>query len=440
MHVPTMILIGLVAVTLWSLVSHRLERWGVAGSVGLMLLGAVSVLWSVEVFADALDHDQTEPIVELILALLLFVDATEVRGGIFGRVGRPVSRLIFLALPLSIVLAVVAGVYLTDVSSVFVLLVMACVIMPTDFAPAAQVLRARHVPGRIRQILNVESGYNDGLVSPLFAMMLPIAVYAGTPAASSGSEAGLNGAADEFVKALVTAVPATLFAIGIGVALGAAAGWLVRLARRSGYAGAAGIRIVMLAVPIIAFSIATLPGINANGFVTAFVAGVAYRLARVGYRALREEQNLPHEELLLVEEVSTFTAQFVWFILGGVMVIAITQRPLDWRMVLFAVLALTVFRILPVYLAFLGDRSITPRDRLVIGLIGPRGTASIVFGLIAFNRMTNEKDAYAVLGLTLAVVVGSVLLHGLLAPFGLRRIYRAPEATSDVAPASGVAP
>lgn len=435
---PQIVLIGLVAVLLWALVSRRFARWGVAGPVGLLLLGAIAVLPATDAFLATLDASTTEPIVEVILALLLFVDATEVRGSIFGGVGRVILRLILVALPLSLVLAVIAASFLVDVTNVFVLIAIACVVMPTDFAPAAQLLRSRRLPAKARQILNVESGYNDGLVSPLFTIAVAIgaalAVFE-TSNPSVAEESLLDDFGDAFEKAghaVGHAVPATLYAILIGAALGALTGWVARIARDRDLAGTDGIRIVMLAVPLIAYAIATLPAIDANGFVTAFVAGVAYRLARLGCGASGEARAIPHEELLLAEEVSSFTAMFVWFILGGVATASIVAGLITWQIALFALLALTLLRIVPVWLSLLGSR-ISGRDRLTIGAVGPRGTASIVFGLLAYNRLS-EGDANAVLVVMLITVMGSVVLHGFAAPFLLRRLYPHEDAGVEAQP------
>ena len=72
---------GFVAIALWSLVEHRFERYGVAGPAALTLAGAVLVFIDVDGFAEAAAGDAAEHVVELILAVLLFVDACEVRGG-----------------------------------------------------------------------------------------------------------------------------------------------------------------------------------------------------------------------------------------------------------------------------------------------------------------------------------------------------------------------
>lgn len=415
---PNLVLIGLVAILFWSLIAHRFERWGVAGPIGLLLLGALTVIWDVDAFSAAIDSPISEKIVEVILAVLLFADATEVKGGIFGRQGRVIARLVLIALPLSIVLTVLAGVVLIPDAGVLVLLVIACVILPIDFAPAASLLRNRRVPARVRQILNVESGYNDGLISPVFGMSLALAVIWSTierTPESDLTEDKLEGPVTEFLAAFVNALPATVIAVLIGIVLGAGIGHLVRIARARLLADALGARYVMLILPLVAYGVASIPVFNANGFVAAFVAGIGYRLTRTrGHRS----DGIEHSELILVEEVGALAVNFVWFVLGGAMLVVIVAG-IDWWMLLLAVLALTLLRIVPVYLSLMRS-SVGRSDRLLIGALGPRGTASIVFGLLAYNGLPEEQGVI-VLTIMVATVVGSILLHGLAAPLLLKR-------------------
>lgn len=421
---PPFVLIGLAAVMLWSVVSHRFERWGVAGPAMLLVLGAATTVWNIEAYGAAIDSPITEKVVEIILAILLFADATEVRGGIFGGEGRVIARLVLIALPLSLILTAIASGWLIP-ESFAVIGVIACVIMPTDFAPATRLLRSRLLPERIRSILNVESGYNDGLVSPIFGMALPIAVVL-SPIIRGFIETGsdtltiedkdLGHSVDKFLEAFLNAVPATLVAVAIGVVLGGLVGLALRVTRARGIADEGGARFAMVLLPLIAYGIATIPVLEANGFVAAFVAGLIYRVTRT--RGM-EERVIPHAELLLVEEVGTLTANFVWFMLGGAALIVFTT-PFDWQIVLLVLLALTVLRLGPVYLSLLRS-SVSRVDRVKIGLLGPRGTATIVFGLLAYNALP-EEDGSLVLTIMVVTVVGSILLHGVAAPFALRAL------------------
>ncbi|MDQ4214921.1 cation:proton antiporter [Microbacterium sp. ASV81] len=419
-----LVLVGLVAVLLWSLVAHRFERWGVAGPAALLVLGAAAIAGNIPAFASAIDTEASEKVVEVILAIILFVDATEVRGGgIFGGEGRVTLRLVLIALPLSLILAVVVAVWMIP-ESIVVILALVCVIMPTDFAPAARILRLAHVPPRVRQILNVESGYNDGLISPIFAMSLAISVALTelVRAHPSEQEKILTDGLEKIADAFVTAVPASVVAIAVGIVLGFVFGWAVRVLHRRGFANDAGIRFVMLLLPLVAFGAAVeIPAVHANGFVAAFVAGLVYRIART--KGI-PDRAIPHDELLLVDEIGVLTTNFVWFMLGGTTLVAFVTG-VDPLVIVLALLALTVLRIGPVYLSLMGS-SIAPRDRLLIGALGPRGTASIVFGLLAYNALpTDSPEADFVLDVMVVTVVGSVLLHGVLAPLVLRRMDRA---------------
>lgn len=423
---PLIFLCGFVVIALWSLVGHRFARVGVAGPAVLLIAGAGLVFIDVAGFSAAVDSDAAEHVVELVLAVLLFVDACEVKGGVFGGEGRVVARLVLVALPLSLLAVVFSGILLLPELNVLVLIVVACVVMPTDFAPAAMLLRSRRIPARIRQILNVESGYNDGLISPVFGMALAAAVAlpALLTAADGGTlttdgEAELEAQLEEFVTVFFGAVPATLVAILIGAVLGGLFGYLARGAVRRGWADAAGIRYVMLLVPLIAFAIATFSSVAANGFVAAFVAGIVYRLMRTRGTA---EHTIPHSETLLVEEAGTLAANLVWFVVGAMTTIVV-MNGVEVGMLAIALLALTVFRVVPVYLALLGS-SLSWSSRTLVGFIGPRGTATIVFGLLAFNKLP-EESAYDVLAITVFTVVGSIVVHGLIVPQIVNR--RMPE-------------
>lgn len=415
---PLILLIGLCVLLAWSLVSHRLERWGVAGPAVLIVLGAATTIWDLPAYAAAIDAPVTEKIVEVILAIILFVDATEVRGGILGAEWKVTLRLVLIALPISLILAGLAS-YLLIPESLLFLGVIACIIMPTDFAPAAAILRHRHVPLRVRQILNVESGYNDGLVSPLFGMALPMAIAINEflhAKSESAGEASALPHLSETVHALETAVPATVIAILVGIVMGYATGLGVRILHRRGFTGEGGVRYAMLMLPLACYGVATLPVFGANGFVAAFVAGLAYRIARTRGQ---ETRVIAHSELLLVDEVGVLTANFVWFILGGAALLAFTAS-FSWRVLALALLALTVVRAIPVYLSLLRS-SVPPRDRLLIGMLGPRGTATIVFGLLAYNALP-EGEGNDILLVTVVTVVSSIVLHGVVAPLVLRRL------------------
>lgn len=101
-----------VVLAAWSLVARRLERWRVTALMVLILAGAVVGLVTHDALAETLNTDTAQPFVEIILAVLLFIDATDVRGGLFGRDPRSALRVLLIALPLSLGLSVALGLWL----------------------------------------------------------------------------------------------------------------------------------------------------------------------------------------------------------------------------------------------------------------------------------------------------------------------------------------
>jgi NhaP-type Na+/H+ or K+/H+ antiporter len=393
--VSALIVCGLVVILLWALVGRRLETLGIPGPLVIVVLGVVAGALFGQDLGSQLNTDISERVVEIILAILLFVDATEVRRGFFGGEARLIARLLAIALPLSLLAAVGAGALLIPGASWPVLLVIACVVIPTDFAAATAILRERRLPGRLRHVVNVESGYNDGIVSPLFLFALAIA--------------GGTDVSNGVLPAIGAAVWASVVAVVVGTVIGGAAGIAIRHAVKARWVSEQSMRIGVVVIPLLVY-VVDLP-LSGNGFVAAFVAGIAFRIARAGRRG--GDEALDHHELTAVEDVGLFTSYGMWFVFGAVTLLAF-ETGLDWRLVLFSLLALTVLRMLPVYLSLLGSTA-SWRERTVIGLAGPRGTASIVFGLLAYNALRDD-DADTALYVTVIVVLGSIILHGALAP------------------------
>ena len=337
-----------------------------------------------------LDTVLAERVVEVILALLLFVDAIEVRGGFFAGSRNRVLRLLLIALPVSVVLTVLVGMPLLN-TSVFAVLAIACVVLPIDFAPSAELLRDRRISRRTRHALAVESGYNDGIFSPVFAFALLVL--------------GLPGESGDPIDALEYAIPAAGFAVLVGVGIGGTVGLLVRVAVHRDWVSNGGIRIAMVLVPIVTYACAH--PLHGNGFVAAFIAGLVYKLARLGRHGIRT--SISHTELSFADDISNMSSLFMWFIFGAVTSLIFTT-PVEWPWIVFAVLALTLLRLVPVYFAFLGS-GVSIHEQTILSVLGPRGTSSIVFGLLAYNAM-REDDANMALYVLIVVVLGSVILHG----------------------------
>jgi len=377
----------------WALVAGRLARFSVTMPLAMLAAGVLLTAGSDPIFVFDVDFESGEHIVEGILALLLFTDATEVKGGVLGREPRLTLRLLLIALPLSLGLAWLAGFLLFPGAGLWLLLVLATIVMPVDLAPAAAFVRDRRVPERLRGLVNTESGLNDGLIAPLFLVALAVATAAG---------------GDTVVEAAVDAVPALALAILIGGVVGAAAAWILRRALDAGWTQPSALRIGVLALPLLAYGGAVLAG--GNGFVAAFVAGVFFEPAA---------RLLPAGTLHLVEDVGELLSLALWFIFGAIVNQTLADGAITWQIVVFALVALTVARIAPVAVSLVGT-TVPARDRFVVGWVGPRGIATLVFGMLAFVQLPPGDNDRA-LAITVTTIVLSVVVHGLSTGLIIRR-------------------
>ncbi|MEY9930583.1 NhaP-type Na+/H+ or K+/H+ antiporter [Catenulispora sp. GP43] len=400
-----LIVSSLAVMLAWTFAARRLARWQVNGPLFMVAGGVVAGLAGGTGFAERLDTHLAERIVELVLAVLLFVDATVVRGGFLAGERGAVIRLLFVALPLTVAFAFVLGLPLLPTHSWAVVFVIACVVLPLDFASAPHLLKDRNVPLWVRHVLAIESGYNDGLFSPAFAFAILLI-----------GESGHGGSPEEAVR---QALPAALYAVLVGVGLGAVTGAALRWSERVGWSSPESVGIATLLLPIVTYSIAVYVG--GNGFVAAFLAGIAYKRGRVGFRA--NDVHLSESEFSTVDALGTVSALIVWFVFGAVAVL-VFQIGVPGDVILYSVLALTLMRMVPVYLAMLGTGA-TFLDRTLLGLVGPRGTTSIVFGLLAYNAVRDEDSDLALSTMTI-VLLGSLVLHGVAVPLAVQRAAALP--------------
>ena len=116
------------------------------------------------------------------------------------------------------------------------------------------------------------------------------------------------------------------------------------------------------------------------------------------------------------ESIGETLALLTWVVFGA----AVIGRMIDlftWAALLYAVLSLTVIRMLPVYLCLAGT-GMSVGEKLFVGWFGPRGLASIVFAIIVFNAELPGNDT--VMAVIVITVLLSVVAHGVTANFLLR--------------------
>ncbi len=382
----------------WCLLSRRLQLIGLTAPMVFVVAGFVfaEVLGVLELEADP---ELVKVIAEVTLVWVLFADASRVTLKQFRHDLGTYGRLLGVGLPLTIALGTVAAVVLLDFD-LWAALLLGAALAPTDAALGATVMSNPRVPDKVRRALNVESGLNDGIVTPI--VLLAIAGVA--------ANEGIAGV-DSPRRALLTLL--------VGVWAGAAVGWLggtaTKLARRRGWLSEELSGPAVLALALLAYTAALV--VDGNGFVAAFVGGLVF-----GRYAGRGGE----KEVYFVDQTGALASMTSWLIFGALAVPVIGDR-LSWTVLVYAALSLTVVRMLPVALALLGAGF----DRFSVGFIGwfgPRGLASVIFALLALEDLHDAgKDIVAVIGLT---VVLSVAVHGLSAtPLASR--YAAPPPTRD---------
>ncbi|MER5547828.1 cation:proton antiporter [Streptomyces sp. NPDC002589] len=411
---PT-ILAAAVMALIRSLAALRLQRWHLGAPAAMVLAGILVGIGVENSVIAVLNTEVAQHAAEIILAFLLFVDATEVRGGrLWGNSPRLVTRVLLIALPLSLGAAMLVGKLAFPELSWAMTLVLACVVVPIDFAPSEQVVRDPRLSARVRSVLNVESGYNDGIVSPLFLFALLLA----------GGSSTIHTPTD----ALATAAAQAAKAVLAGLVIGSVVGWLLHQADRAGWTTEQSRRISVVLTPLIAYT--TGVEIGGNGFVTSFVCGIAFRYVHRVLVARRirgatgprqaHGSSTVSRDFSLLEDVTALMTMTMWFVVGIAAVVTFSIG-VSWQAILFCLAALTVIRIVPVLVSLLGS-SLARRDRLLLSLLGPRGTTTIVFGLIAFNGLPDGVPADTILLATVLCVLGSVLFHGMGSDLVIRRI------------------
>jgi NhaP-type Na+/H+ or K+/H+ antiporter len=395
-----------VLVFAWGLLSARLARADLSAPIVFVAVG-VLLSEGLDLTEPDVLHELIRVLAEVTLVWVLFADAARVGLRDLRADLGLYMRLLGVGLPLTIAAGALLGMWLFDGMGFWMALLVGAALAPTDAALGAAVMTDPAVPERVRRVLNVESGLNDGIATPIVTVAI-----AGAAVADVGGVPSVGGALIDLVIGLA-----------VGIIAGVVGGYAMRMARRRGWASEdlAGPGVLALALAAYAGTI----WLDGNGFVAAFVAGLAF-----GNSAGRSVK-----EVFYVEQSAGLVSLLTWLLFGAVAV-PIVWHEADWQVLVYAVVSLTVVRMVPVALALLGSG--LPRATVAfVGWFGPRGLASIIFALIALEELHAEADrAVAVIGMT---VLLSVVAHGVSAkPLAAR--YGASVADASASPAQGEAP
>src|SRR5215204_2322543 len=371
----------------FGLVSRRLEGTVLTAPIVFVVAGAILGPAGLALVEFNLDDHTVLLVGEIALAIVLFTDAARTDLSALRQNEALPLRLLGIGMPLTIALGtLVAALLLTDLTF-WEAAIVGTVLAPTDAALGQAVVSNPRVPVRVRQALNVEAGLNDGLSVPFLALFLTLAV------------------AEEELQPASYWIGFALDQVGlgilVGVGVGLVGGWLVSWASKREWMTDSSQRLALLALAIIAWALADQ--IGGNGFIAAFVGGLAVGPTVEGIG----------ERLIRFTEAEGQLLNLSVFFIFGVLVVGLIQ-PLSWEAALFALLSLTVIRMLPVALS-LYRTHLRGISILFAGWFGPRGLASIVLGLIVVEEAPLLAGREEIELVVASTVLLSVLLHGVTA-------------------------
>jgi sodium/hydrogen antiporter len=391
---------------LYALIASKLERLSITAPMIFVVVGVVLGESATNELHVSLTSEPVLVIVELTLALLLFADASTVRLREVEGDARLPARLLLIGLPLTIVLGTLIAVLLFPAAGWATAALTASILAPTDSALGLAIFTNRAVPVRIRRALNVESGLNDGIVTPFVTLFLTLVV----------SEEG-GGNSRWLVEAGKEIGLALLVAVGVGVM----GGMLLRYAHRRGFTSEVSEQLAIVSLALLAYlgSVA----LGGNGFIAAFVGGLTFGATTRGSL---------HEPTEFTETVGLFASFFVWTVFGALFVGPVLTTRIDTTAIVYAVLSLTLVRIVPVAISL---RGVGLRGDTVafMGWFGPRGLASVVFTLVAVETLQHAGAPFdALVEVATWTVLLSVMAHGLTAGVLARAYGRRMQGVGDL--------
>jgi NhaP-type Na+/H+ or K+/H+ antiporter len=268
--------------------------------------------------------------------------------------------------------------------------ILAAILAPTDAGLGQLIVSSSRVPPRIRHILGVEAGLNDGLCVPFLMVFIALALL-------TEERAG--------VVLLRFVVEQLGYGVLIGLGIGLIGGWLLGWAERRTWMAERLQQLGLVALPLLC--VMASEAVHASMFIAAFLAGLVVQVGfhSAGTRSAEFGENWG--------QLFNF---FVFFLFG--LLVARVWTHFTVALFVYAFLSLTLIRMIPVALALCGTGLSAP-TLLFVGWFGPRGLASIVLGLVYLERHANLPGESTIQLAVMATVLVSIFAHGLSALPGI---------------------
>lgn len=396
-------LIVALGLVVFGLVSRRLRDSALTPPLVFAVFGFAIGGAGLGIIEADFDLGLIHTLAEVTLVLVLFSDAARIDlRNLRAEHNLPVRMLVF-GMPLVVIAGTAAALALPLGFGLWEAALLAAILAPTDAALGQAVVTSPHVPVRIRQTLNVESGLNDGIALPVVLLFAALA-----------SVGGANGSAGEWA---VFAGEQLVLGPLAGIVVGGAGAWLIDRAITRGWMSQSYEGGAILATALLAFGGAE--AIGGNGFIAAFVAGLVFG-------------NVVRDRCTFVFEFIEAEGQILvllTFLVFGAVILPELGLDLGWAAIAYVVLSLTAVRFLPITLSLAGT-GVRPATCLFLSWFGPRGLASILFALFVLEE-TDVPAADEIVAIVIAVVGASIVAHGLTAAPAARRYGSSMAADAD---------
>lgn len=379
----TLLAVFITLVFLYSLVSASIERTILTAPIVFAAAGMGCYLAMTEFRFQEGSQEVFLRLAEVGLVLLLFTDASRTDLRVLRNIRNLPARLLSTGMLLTLLLGALAALVVFRQLSIWEAGILAAILAPTDAGLGQTIVNSPRVPMKIRQALNVEAGLNDGLSVPFLLFFIALA----------GTGAEIHDASlSQFI------VEQLGFGTVVGTGIGLVGGWLLGRAHRKKSAAEEWSQLGVVAVPLLC--LIASEAVGTSMFIAAFVAGLA---VQGGFKEAGKHS------VEFTEEWGQFINLSVFFLFG--LLVARKWPSFTASHVLYAILSLTVVRMLPVAIALIGTR-LSRSTVLFMGWFGPRGLASIVLGLVYLEHGSQHPDDDTIRLATMMTVLLSIFAHG----------------------------
>lgn len=381
------ILILAIFAFLYSIIAGRIERSAVSGPIVFVLAGILMGPLFLGWFQGEMMQSQLRVFADMTLVLILFSDAANAELSVLKFKLKIPARMLLVGLPGVIILGFGLALVLLDALSLYEAAILGVILAATDAALGKAVITDKRVPDWIRGSLNAESGLNDGICVPFLFIFIALSL----------ETTGAAGSSVEPFKVVLEEIGIGLM-VGLGLTL--VAGVLLNFCLRQNWVTEVWMQVTVPALALACFALAG--ELHGSGYIAAFTGGLMF-----GYLVGDKK----HHFVVAAEGVGEALAMLTWLFFG-IAVVANIIGLMTWQILVYALLSLTVVRMLPIFLSLSGTIAST-QDRLFLGWFGPRGLASIVFAIIVLD---NELPGGELIALVVILTVFlSLIVHGISA-------------------------